>query len=80
MKFYKCDQCGDEFDDKNGMIEGRCEYTRKIKLHRTGWSTYSEEYKIKKTIELCRIIPSSQTYIRADKDLCPSCVKTLEKP
>jgi len=80
MKFYKCDQCGDEFDSKDGMIEGRYEHTRKTKLYKTGWDAVNKEYKVKKTIELCRIIPTSQTYIRVDKDLCPSCIKQLERP
>jgi hypothetical protein len=81
MKFYKCDQCGDEFNSEDGMIEGHYEHTRKIKLYKTGWDVESKEYKVKKTIGLYKTVPvPPPNDVIVKKDLCPVCVKKLEKP
>ena len=81
MKYYKCDQCSEEFDSKDGMIEGHYEHTRKVRLYKTGWDIDSKEYKVKKIIELYQTVSVPHPYdVIVKKDLCPKCVKKLEKP
>jgi len=91
MKVYKCDQCGEEFDSKDGMIEGCYSHSRKIVLKEYydegGWAARTlrdSNYKVKKTIELYKTKPATSqlvpTEVTAKKDLCAKCVKLLEKP
>jgi len=84
MKIYKCDLCVQEFDSKDGMKEGRYERVRKIQLDKKpGWGGEINEYKVRKTIELYRTTaaePLPPTDVVVKKDLCPKCVKLLEKP
>ena len=84
MKIYKCDQCGDEFDSKDGMIEGYYRHTRKVKLYKTGWADEKKGYKVRKTLKLYRTVSTSTQLtpieVEIKKDLCPRCVKMLEKP
>jgi hypothetical protein len=86
MKYYKCDQCGDEFDSEDGMIEGQYIHVRKIQFseHTDGWDpnrVKRGEYKVKKTIELYTTTSAPQpTDMILKKDLCLRCVKLLERP
>jgi len=83
MIVYKCDICGDEFLNKDGMVAGRYEHIRKIKLYKTGWDVEDREYKVRKTLELYKTtasIPIPSHDVKVKKDLCPRCIKKLEKP
>lgn len=87
MKYYKCDECRREFDPKDGMINGR--YTRKRKVQLTkpnklaGYGHINKIYEVRKTLVLYNTIPATNmslaTKIKVNKDLCPKCVKNLEK-
>jgi hypothetical protein len=87
MKVYKCDRCFEEFDSKDGMIDGQYVDVRKMQFYAPspGWDidrNKGEKWIIKKTIELYKIIAAPQLPSRDvlyKKDLCLECVKRLDK-
>ena len=88
MKFYKCDGCGDEFDAKHGMIDGWYTHERKIQLcDDNAFATHrsiKETYIVRKTLKLYSKVPPApplpEATLEVKKDLCPKCIKLLEKP
>ena len=87
MKYYKCDECRREFDPKDGMVDGCFTRKRKVQFNKpnkaAGYGHINKIYEVRKTLMLYKTIPatnvSSPTKIKVRKDLCPKCVKNLEK-
>lgn len=89
MKIYKCDTCKDEFDAEDGMVSGRYTHERKIQFRELApypsHGTVVKIHKVRKTLklydELKEIDPQhAAKEVVVNKDLCPACVKKLEKP
>jgi hypothetical protein len=88
MKKYVCDLCEEEFDSKYGMIDGVYSKER-IFQFREATPSIKKPFILK----TCRVRKTLKLfdYIRVDtalapqetdikKDLCPNCIKLLEKP
>ena len=91
MKFYRCDICSEEFTAVNGMVNGL--YNKELKRVRFSerdpypphYVLINNEYKVRKTLRLYDVKKSTAEYpageeVPVEKDLCPKCIKNLEKP
>lgn len=79
MKIYKCDGCAEEFDAKDGMVDGLYTHERKIQITELEeypkHGTINKIYKVRRTLKFLTLEGT-----QIGRDLCPRCVKLLEKP